>query len=221
MRILAITGKTLLILMACMSFMGCASFSRHNLPEVGEFPQLSPEAKKPTATVGFSSEMDLFGKQAHPENARAALEAEFVEILRGSGYFATVEKGTGGKDLALTVHLVDSGSPAAMVPAMLTGLSLYVIPSWATDRYEILCKEKAHDGKQHEYKLEDSATLVQWLPMVLAFPFNMPTKVPVGLRKNMYKNVILKMQEDGVLPKADAPLKTSSLMIRVEFESAA
>ena len=36
MRILAITGKTLLILMACMSFMGCASFSRHNLPEVGE-----------------------------------------------------------------------------------------------------------------------------------------------------------------------------------------
>ena len=211
------TVTYLIILAACALLTGCASFKRHNLPEIGDLPSPVPGADKPTATYEFSSEVDLMGKRPHRENIRSILDAEFVEVLRESGYFATIEKGTDGKKLAINVHLVNSGNPTAMVPAVITGLSLYTIPSWATDKFEILCKVKSANGKQYEYTLEDSSTLVQWLPMALAFPFNMPNKVPVEVRKNIYKNLIIKMQKDGLLPQANKSLETSSLTIVIEI----
>ena len=198
MKIIAATSKTLFILATCMFFMGCASFKGHNLPEVGVLPTPSPDAQKPTATFVFLSEADIFGKRPSPEYLQAILEAEFVGVLRESGYFGTVEKGDEGKDLAMNVHLVDSGNAAAILPALITGFSLYTIPSWATDKFGVVCIVKTTDGKQRKYELEDSSTLVQWLPMILAFPFNMPNNVPVEVRKNIYKNLILKMQEDGL-----------------------
>ena len=213
-------GRILTILTACSLFMGCASFTRNNLPNVGVLLPPAPDAEKPAATFEFSSEVDMMGKRSHPENARSMLEAELVEVLHESGYFATLDKGSDGKDLSVNVHLVNSGNPAALVPAMITGFSLYTIPSWVTDTFNIVCTIKAADGKEYEYTLEDSITSAQWLPMIFAFPFNMPNKVGVEVRKNIYRNLIMRMQEDGLLPKSGNLTKTSNLMISFEIAPA-
>lgn len=200
------------------SLLGCAVFRGNEIPELGTLPSPADTAKKPTAGYGFGSAVDMGGKRASHENARAMHEKEFVEVLRESGYFATVEKGN-GKELNLTVELVDSGDPAALVGAFITGFSLYTIPSWATNTFELTCKVTTADGKTRDYVLRDSAVLVQWLPMMFVFPFK-PFSGIEDMRKNLYKNLIVKMREDGLLPPPGQPAKTSSYLIRIAAQAA-
>ncbi len=208
---------TVIVVALCAFGTGCASFKGNNLPEVGSFPGPASDAERPSVALAFSSETDMMARRPHPERVREQLEAEFVGVLRDSGYFSAIEKAEEGKDLGMKLHLVNSGNPAAFIPAFITGLSLYTIPSWGTDRFTVVCNVRLLDGKQYEYTLEDSAMLVQWLPMIFALPFNLPTEVPVEVRKNIYKNLIIKMQEDGIIPPdRDAP-KTSNLFITFEI----
>ncbi len=201
-----------------VSLLGCAVFRSNDLPEVGTLTGPVATAKKPTAGYEFASAVDMGSKRPSHEHARAIHEKEFAEVLRESGYFTTVEKGS-GKDISIIVELVDSADPAAMVGAVITGLSLYTIPSWATSTMEATCKVTTADGKTRDYKLKDSATLVQWLPMMFVFPFK-PFSGIEDMRKNIYRNLIVKMQEDGILPKAGQPAKTGSLLMRFASRAA-
>ncbi|MCK7577734.1 MAG: hypothetical protein MZV65_19340 [Chromatiales bacterium] len=123
----------LFLLVITGSLSGCAIFEGNELPEFGSLPAPATSAKKPSAGYAFTSAVDMGGKKPQQENVRTKLEAEFVEILRESGYFASVEQG-GGKDINISVELVETGNPAALAAAVVTGLSLYTIPSWATVR---------------------------------------------------------------------------------------
>ena len=85
---------------------------------------------------------------------------------------------------------------AAVIPAMITGLSLYTIPSWQAQRYEL--KVHLTDGKslEHSYKSNDKTTLVQWLPMIFAFPFAMPFTAEEKLVERMYADMAYKINQD-------------------------
>jgi hypothetical protein len=205
---------TLVFLVLTGSLSGCAVFRGNDLPEVGTLPGPAAAAPKPAAGYAFGSAVDMGSKKPTQENLRAIQENEFAGVLRESGYFATVEKGN-GKDINISVELVESGNPSAMVAAVITGLSLYTIPSWATMHLEATCRVTTTGGKTHEYKLSDSATLVQWLPMIVVFPFK-PFSEIQDLRINLYKSLIVKMQADGLLPKPGQPGKVSSILIRFE-----
>ena len=196
------------------SLSGCAVFRGSELPEVEKLPAPSVAAQKPAASYQFTSAVNMGSKQPQHENLRAKLETEFADALRESGHFATVEKGT-GKDVSISVELVESSNPAAIAAAFITGLSLYTIPSWATVEYEATCRATTADGRTREYKLKDSATLVQWLPMMVVFPFK-PFSEIEEVRKNMYRNLIVRMQDDGVLPMAGRAVKTGRIEIRFD-----
>jgi hypothetical protein len=208
-----------LIGMSLLLFTGCASFPRNHLPSVGNLPRLTESTNKPSASYSFSSGVDLFRKQEHQENVRKQLEDEFVCVLRESGHFASLAPGDQG-DMNIEVRLVNSGTPAAMIPAFITGLSLYTIPSWATDTYTITAKVRAIDGKMYTYELEDSMTTVQWLPMIVVAPFKNMVSVSKEVRRNIWRNLILKMQEDGVLCKRENTAITSSLNLQFKWRDA-
>ncbi|NKE70783.1 hypothetical protein [Candidatus Manganitrophus noduliformans] len=197
-------------------FTGCASFSRNQLPNAANLLQLSENNSKPTASYSFSSGIDLFGKQEHQENVRKKLEDEFISVFRESGYFASLTPG-GQAEMNIEVRLVNSGTPAAMIPAMITGFSLYTIPSWATDHYTVTAKVTTQDGKEHIYELTDAMTTVQWLPMILVFPFQNMVNVSKQVRQNIWKNLILKMQKDGVLSQNVPVGQTDHLVIQFEW----
>lgn len=196
---------TLFLFVMSLSLSGCAIFRANDLPEVGTLPAPSAATPKPAAGYAFSTSIAMGSKRPQHENARAAQEAEFVAVLRESGYFARVEKGS-GKDMNIAVELLETGDPAAMAGAVITGLSLYTIPSWATIDFEVVCKVTTTDGRSREYKLKDTATLVQWLPMLVVFPFKSFSEIE-DLRKNLYKNLIVKMRQDGLLPSPGSPSK--------------
>lgn len=203
-------------IIALLLFTGCASFQGNKLPLVGSFQPLPEGTKKPTATYSFSSGVDLFGKQEHTENVRIILEREFIDVLRESGYFASLSPGNQG-EIIIQARLVNSGTPAAMIPAFITGLSLYTIPSWATDNYDITAKVTAQDGKEHTYQLSDSMTSVQWLPMIVVAPFKNMFNVSKEVRRNIWKNLILNMQQDGILPRHGSIGLTSNLNITFDW----
>ncbi len=202
------TKTAVLVSLAIVTLSGCAVFRGNELAELGALPGPDGAAKKPAAGYTFASTANIGERKPQHERLQTVQENEFVAVLRESGYFATVEKGN-GKDINISVELVETGDPSAVVPAVITGLSLYTIPSWAKIDLEAICKVTTANGTTREYKLRDTATLVQWLPMMVVFPFK-PFSEVESLRKNLYKNLIVKMQQDGLLPKPGQPTRTSS-----------
>lgn len=77
-------------------------------------------------------------------------------------------------------------------------LSLYTIPSWATIKVHVTANAKKAD-KTYIYDVSDSMTMVQWLPMIFAFPFANPFSVGKEVDSNTYNALVLKMKADGIL----------------------
>lgn len=174
---------------------GCAVFDGGNVPHA----TLSPadnDAKKPTLSYSSTSFSGLSTVDKSPEATQAIIEKELISQLEESNYFNSITKKDETADITLDVKLTNSGNPAALVPAVITGLSLYTIPSWATDNFDLVATAKRKDGLEKEYVLADSTTIVQWLPMIVAFPFNNFSVVP-DVRKNMYRKVLSDMKSDG------------------------
>lgn len=197
---------------------GCASFPRNQLPAAGKLQPPPEGAKKPSVAFSFSSGVVLLGTHENLEIARSRFEKEFVDVLKESGYFATVSAGDQG-EMCIKVRLVNSGSRAAIVPSVITGLSLYTIPSWVTDRYNITAQVTPADGRKHTYELLGTMTTVQWLPMIVVAPFKNQINVSKEVRQNIWKHLILRMQQDGLLPKSGSLGLTSSLDIQVEWKA--
>ncbi len=99
----------------------------------------------------------------------------------------------------LQIGLSLSKDPAALLPAMLTGLSLYLIPSWETSNYKLTANFLDANGDEHYYEFRDKTVLVQWLPMLLAFPFAYPFSTEEELIKKMYNNLAYKISKDRTI----------------------
>lgn len=83
-------------------------------------------------------------------------------------------------------------------PILLTGLTLYLIPSWETTPFKVSVRvQKGMDLRV--YELEDSVTTIQWLPFLLAMPFANPLTVSSEVEGNVYQTLVLKMKADGLL----------------------
>lgn len=185
-----------LVAISMLYISGCACFPGNKVPQVSNLPPLPEGTKKQTVSYLFSSGSDVFGKNESAPFVRTMWESELVDVIRESGYFATWGPGSNG-DITIEARLVNSGNPAALIPAFITGFTLYMVPSWATDTFTVTAKIKTRDGEEYPYQLEDSTTLVQWLPMI--FVPGSIMNIPGEVRKNIWKNLILKMHQDGLL----------------------
>ncbi|TLM69383.1 MAG: hypothetical protein FDZ69_01045 [Deltaproteobacteria bacterium] len=175
---------------------GCVSFRGKELPAIDDFTVLVGVDGKPSASYSFSA---TIGSEAVLEGERINLEQEFAGALRESGYFAAVTPHREG-DLDVRAHLAVSGDSADVIPAALSFVSLGMIPSWATDRYEVVVTVTARTGGEYIYRLSDTTTTVRWLPMIILVPFKKPDEVARLVRMNIWRTLVIRMQEDGLLP---------------------
>lgn len=178
---------------------GCASFRVNELADMGSLPPPSGTGRDAIVSYEFSADVEMGQSRPQPELLRSQLEAEFLEVLLNSGYFYAIDHQIEDADFAMQINILNRGNPAAMLPAFVTGFSLFTIPSWAKDTFILTCQIHTREGVDYFYQLEDASILVQWLPMILAFPFNLPARVPVDIRKNMYRHLLLQMKDDGLL----------------------
>jgi hypothetical protein len=209
--IIRIVSRSFIALMFCIS-VGCASFQHHRLSETGRLPPPADASQAIRAVYQLKSGLD--GGHGREESSTLLLrefEKTFVDALKESGYFASVLPGNEGS-IIIEADMINYGDrTAAAIAGVVGGLSLTIIPVWVTDNYKLTAKVTSSQGKHAIYALDDALTTVIWLPMIVVTPFKSPSTEVHDLWKNMYRNLILKMQQDGFLPPAKKGQQTGRL----------
>jgi hypothetical protein len=174
----------------------CAGFQAHNLPIAQDTEYKS--AKHEKIKLFSRWKIEAASSLVNQDIATTMYKKSFDKAIIESGCCDIVESPTEAA-LVIDVTAVDHSNAAALVPAVITGLSLYTIPSWVTQTIDL--KVNAKSGhKENSYQLNDSFTLVQWLPMAFAFPFKGgPMANTDELNSNTYKNLIIQLKNDGYL----------------------
>lgn len=136
------------------------------------------------------------------ENIRAAAAAmgkkNFEKVLEASSCCVLVDS-RNMADVEIDGVIYGEGNPAAMIPAFITGLSLYTIPSWVTGKPHLSASVKQGETVR-EYDFRDEMTMVQWLPLVLTMPFREhPLTMAKDVDENVLRNLVSAMKRDGSL----------------------
>ncbi len=95
----------------------------------------------------------------------------------------------------------NDSSNASLVFAMITGFSMYIIPSWGNSKMRV--SAKVENGKiSKEYDLNDSMLFAQWLPFIVVPIFaGNQIKVEGEVNKNLYKTLLAQIKKDGFFGK--------------------
>lgn len=177
---------------------GCVAFRADKLPAV-DFTSVAPA---PTKTKVFSrwrieTKSSLANDQA--KAMAAALHKKYFDDAVAASSCCVLVEGPEGADLVVDGVAHDENNPAVMIPAFITGFSMFIIPSWATATIHISA-DASRDGQVRQYDFTDSATMVQWLPMIFAMPFvDNPITAGRKLDENTYRNLVRQMRVDGLL----------------------
>ena len=167
-------GKALGLVLA-LSLGGCASFTKDEVAPV-DLPSMANYQNKPNVYVDF----DFY--QGNPDNASAnevpqardMLKPELKRAFSESGLFGRVtfdefEKQPGDYNLRLKVYNHAPGG-GQMAMAFISGLTLTIIPSVATDQYtmslETLDERGQSLGKTSNHDAINTWMGIWFLPMV-------------------------------------------------------
>ncbi|MFK3799704.1 hypothetical protein [Pseudomonas sp. NPDC088444] len=166
------TLKTLLLLVG-VSLTGCVSYSQHDLPVVQNWPLPNKEAAaKPSAYIRFTTLHTMNGQQTPGGTNPAAWEKVFVDNVKQSERFQSVTTDKTESDVYVyaTLRNQETGSFAS---AILTGATLYVIPTTFDNKLVLETVYKDRDGKTLG-RVEKSETVTTWMQLLLVFalPFN-------------------------------------------------
>jgi len=193
-------------MLMCVSI-GCASFPKHNLPDVKVLPPLVDT----TQAIPVRFQAEAWGEVGKNRKALKQQQAKtkevFAELLEESGYFSTVyaeDEGPlhgGGKELRINIAITKYGSMGTAISAgVISGLSLTAIPVWVSDNWKLEAEVTTPEGAPRDYVLKDGMVTVQWLPMLLALPFATPWDTADDVIKNMGRQLLREMVKDGLLP---------------------
>ncbi|EGU34617.1 hypothetical protein [Vibrio scophthalmi] len=174
---------------------GCAVFDGNEIPHTN-LDYLKQDSFIPTLSYNVHANTDLVTLSESSETVHGVVEGELLNVLESSQYFRRISRVDSTADIFMNITITNSGSPIAVIPAFITGATLYIIPSWATDTFEVQANVISNNGLNKTYKFKDSTILVQWLPMAIFYPFNNFDTVP-AVRKNIYRTLLKEMKNDG------------------------
>jgi len=191
-------------LLLLMLLSGCVSFSGENLPTIDNIATDHGTFEEPAVNKLDVAYSYLYGNDPADKDKKR-FEDEFIatfdEYDRLSLVAADEIPADQGPSVKLEVQLVDSITKAGVFSAFLAGLSLDMLPTWETRTYTVNSRVTSLEGKVFKYKLVDSMKTVRWLPLFVATPAKNMFTVGEKIRKNIWRNLILKMQEDKILPE--------------------
>jgi hypothetical protein len=186
-------------LSGAMLLSGCAGFRANQL---GDANKLALKSSAPVKTKVFSRWHMAAGTKGDDSalNLLAAMgKKHFEDALRTADCCVLVES-LNEADLVVDGTVYNDVDPMAWLPAVITGFSLYTIPSWVTDKVHVAATATKGDTRK-TYELKDQMTLVQWLPMLVALPFTgNPFRNGAEMNDNLYQHLVLRIKQDGLMP---------------------
>jgi len=181
----------------------CISIAGGDIPEIDSsalyFDNLEP---KPSLAYHF----DGLGYFEEHENV-------LLKELDESGYFSSIiknpdkyygiapEKATRA-DIELNITL-NNYSNMNLLFAVLSGFSLFTIPTWSTSDYQFEVQVVDRNALKSEFILMDSSTVITWLPLILTFELAIPHAPGNAADKivwqNGFRNILLAIKDKGFL----------------------
>lgn len=162
------------LVLAAVLLSGCASYSQHELPRVQAWPPTAnaPMAK-PTVFVRTTSMYQVNGGPANAASGApaASWDAAVTDSFRQSGRFARVSTDKVESDIYAEATLYNN-EQFSMASAIITGVTLFIIPSTAKNTFTLETVFKDRDGKElgRVRKSESVRTWMQLL-LIVAVPF--------------------------------------------------
>jgi hypothetical protein len=173
----AARGLTLAAVLALsMSSVGCMGFRGGELDDARPWPP-APQAgaEKPAVRLTLVGKATLNRK---PQQIPPAMVEEWLreagKTYAASNLFRDVQAGPGPSDLRAEIEVLDAGSGSPFLWVM-TGLTLGVIPSSATDEFS--WKTTFKDGAGNiRGTIQKKASATMWMEILLVFgmPFSTP-----------------------------------------------
>ena len=197
-----VRGHIAATVLYALTLTGCApAFQGHNLSLAPSLQPPSEGATKPSAVYSLQVSAGKTPKLSDGihESELAQMRVEFLEVLSQSGCFSSVSS-EGQGELNIAVQLVATRKSSFPLK-VLSIVSLFIIPAFDTDQYRVSAKVTLADGTSRDYTLTDSVTTVYGFLMIPVglFKADRPIVNP-AVRMNIWNTLILKMQQDGVVP---------------------
>lgn len=177
----------------------CATFPKNGLPRVAG--NQASGGRKVTMTYSLTSGHNLTGTRVEGVESQKGLYGKsLVAAAEKSGRFSSVREGKGGGVHVDVDMLNHANGGAAFVSGFISGLTFTAIPAFAADNYTLTATARSSSGKTRKYVLDDGVNTIIWLPMIFAMPTNHPESVVPEVHENMFRNLIVRMEQDGLVP---------------------
>lgn len=199
--------RSLVVVSMAAAFVGCASFPDKELPKVDKLPDKSAFRNKPSVYVDVKFFTDMSGEARNKPVENAMVIGHYKPVVdkvtKESKLFSRYSlepMNARDMDYVVKLEMTNWGSPGkAMAAGLVTGLSLFVIPTAATDNYSLVAKVQDKSGRElRRYEVNTSVTT--WIGIwLLPMAGNSPGSVVPEVWAQMLKNVYQKMATDGTL----------------------
>lgn len=104
-------------------------------------------------------------------------------------------------EIIVTGKFHNETSQAGLYASIVTGLTLYVVPSWMNSKMRITVTVNKRKLTK-DYDLKDSLFFAQWLPLVVVPIFTgNQIAVETEVNKNLYKTLLTQMKKDEFFGK--------------------
>ena len=184
----------------------CASFPENRLPKVDGITTQTQVSNKPSAYLALRFMVDFSGgEQPSVETIgplptlRQVVEKVAAESALFRSYtFESFQAKT--MDYVLQIEMTNYGSAGKAVGAgLITGLTLFLIPTAATDNYKLTAKLFDRNGQLLKtYSYDDGVTT--WFGIwLLPMAGNTPQSVVLGVWENMIRTLFRDVLNDGLL----------------------
>jgi hypothetical protein len=178
---------------------GCASFRIGHLEPPTEWPPKSADAGKKSIALLVSGTLNINGKeQVMPTAVLHKWQKRIAIAYKDSGLFSEVRFGLVEADYKADVAILDRGE-FIQAMALLSGLTLTLIPDKAYDEFVVQTTVRDREGKTVGV-FEKTDGMSSWIQLFLIFamPFNTPSSVFDEVAYDIHRAIISEAHARGV-----------------------
>ncbi|MCZ8342456.1 MAG: hypothetical protein O9301_05450 [Leptospira sp.] len=176
----------------------CATFREGNV----SYETINPnDTAKKSISYTVTGQTKLNDNQPVPQNANAlgswanVVQEEFVT----SALFSNVKNNDKSTDLFVEINVLNQGQFNVGL-SMITGFTLYLIPSSAVDEFIVDATFKNKAGKEiGKIQKRDSVKTWSHLSMIFVFPFKSVAKEVGSCQKDLINAVLVEANSKGFL----------------------
>lgn len=164
-----------------------------------ELKVLSTKKSKIFIDWGFHSTLIINNQQNVIDKGKSDQNKFFTEVIKDSNCCEIVNE-KDEADIVVEGAFYNETSQVGSYFAFLSGFTFTAIPCWSNSKIRI--NVEAHKGKMiNNYDIKDSVFIAIWGPLIIATPFSNAITVEEEVNKNLYKDLVFRMKNDGFFGK--------------------